>query len=102
MTSSKESSHALASGDLVLLDYDIWAEGAGRTELVGTTHAEVAQAAEIDIAEGQSFEPQPHLVGGDEFPSGLENAVLAAKVGEAVEKEFEPAEGFGERDPKLI
>ena len=104
MTSSKDSAHAhaLASGDLVLLDYDIWAEGAGRTELVGTTHAEVAQAAEVPIGEGQSFAPQPHLIGGDEFPSGLENALLAAKVGEEAEKEFEPSEGFGERDPKLI
>jgi len=102
MSSASETARPLAAGDLVLLDYDIWAEGGGRSELVGTTHAEVAQAAQVPIAEGQEYAPQPHLLGGDEFPSGLENALLAAPIGTAVEKEFDPADSFGERDPKLI
>jgi len=102
MTSHSDATGPLASGDLVLLDYEIWAEGGGRTELVGTTREEVAQKADVHLAEGQTFGPQPHLVGGEEFPSGLENALIGAKVGAELEKEVEPADGFGERDPKLI
>ena len=57
MTSSKDSSPTLASGDLVLLDYDIWAEGGGRSDLVTTTHADVAQAAGIPMGEGRRSPP---------------------------------------------
>ncbi len=102
MTSHSDSAGPLASGDLVLLDYEIWAEGGGRTELVGTSREEVAQKADVRLAEGQTFGPQPHLIGGEEFPAGLENALVGAKVGADLEKEVEPADGFGERDPKLI
>jgi FKBP-type peptidyl-prolyl cis-trans isomerase 2 len=102
MTSHSDSAGPLASGDLVLLDYELWAEGGGRTELVGTTREEIAQKAEIHLAEGQTFGPQPHLIGGDEFPAGLENALVGAKIGAEFEKEVDPADGFGERDPKLI
>jgi FKBP-type peptidyl-prolyl cis-trans isomerase 2 len=102
MTSHSDAASPLASGDLVLLDYEIWAEGGGRTELVGTTREEVAQKAEVHLAEGQTFGPQPHLIGGDEFPAGLENVLVGAKVGTEIEKEVPPADGFGERDPKLI
>lgn len=102
MTSRAGSTHPIASGDLVLLDYELWAEGGGRTELVDTTREEVAQKAEAKPSEGQTFGPHPHLVGGDFFPAGIENALVGLKVGEEVTKEFPPAEAFGERDPKLI
>src|SRR5579859_8079225 len=90
------------SGDLVLLDYELWAEGAGKTELVDTTREEVAQAAKITVPEGHKFAPKPHLVGGDYFPGGIENSLVGQKLGSEWEKEFAPADAFGERDPKLI
>jgi FKBP-type peptidyl-prolyl cis-trans isomerase 2 len=89
-------------GDLVLLEYDLWAEAAGKTELVDTTRAETAQQAGVSIREGQEFGPRPHLVGGDYFPPGIERSLVGLRVGEEVEKEFAPADAFGERDPKLI
>jgi FKBP-type peptidyl-prolyl cis-trans isomerase 2 len=99
-----ESAHssALQTGDLVRLDFELWAEGGGRTELVDTTREEVAQKEEIPNVESHTWGPRPHQIGGDYFPSGIENALLALKVGEEVETEFSPADAFGERDPKLI
>ena len=90
------------SGELVLLDYEIWAEGGGRTDLVDTTREDVAQTAKISVPEGHRFGPRAHLIGGDYFPGGIENSLVGQKVGSEWEKEFAPAEAFGERDPKLI
>jgi FKBP-type peptidyl-prolyl cis-trans isomerase 2 len=90
------------SGELVHLDYDLWAEGGGRTDLIDTTHAEVAQEAKVSVPEGQHWGPRPHLVGGEYFPSGIEASLVGLKVGEEVEREFAPADAFGERDPNLI
>ncbi|MGI0155924.1 MAG: hypothetical protein ACREDE_07330 [Thermoplasmata archaeon] len=87
---------------MVRLDYDLWAEGGGRTELIDTTHAEVAQEAKVPATEGQHWGPRPHLIGGEYFPGAIEAALTGAKVGEEFEREFTPAEAFGERDPKLI
>lgn len=100
MTSSAAS--ATASGDLVLLDYELWAESGGRTELVDTTKEEVAQAAEVPLSEGQKFGPHPHLIGGDFFPAGIEAALVGLPIGGELTKEFAPADAFGDRDPKLI
>jgi FKBP-type peptidyl-prolyl cis-trans isomerase 2 len=102
---SPETAHphgVTKSGELVHLDYDLWAEGGGRTELVDTTHAEVAQEAKLSFPEGQRWGPRPHLVGGEYFPGGIEAALVGLKVGEEVEREFAPADAFGERDPNLI
>jgi FKBP-type peptidyl-prolyl cis-trans isomerase SlyD len=100
--SSTSGGAALKSGDLVLLDYEIWAEGAEKRELVDTTREEAAQKAEVKLPEGTKLEPRPHLVGGDYFPSGIESALVGAAVGSSLSREFPPAEAFGERDPKLI
>jgi len=90
------------SGDFVRLDYDLWAEGGGRTELVDTTHEEVAQQASAPRSEGQTWGPRPHLIGGEYFPTAIENSLVGLTIGEEVEREFSPADAFGERDPKLI
>jgi len=90
------------SGDLVLLDYELWAEVAGKPELIDPTREEVAQAAKITVPEGHKFGPHAHLIGGEYFPGGIENALVGAKVPSEWEKEFAPADAFGERDPKLI
>jgi FKBP-type peptidyl-prolyl cis-trans isomerase 2 len=99
---TSEEKSPVKSGDLVSLDYELWAEGGGRSELIDTTKEEVAQQAEVPKTEGQKFGPHPHLIGGEYFPSGIEAALEGAQPGVEFEKEFAPADGFGERDPKLI
>jgi len=99
---STESQAPVKSGELVLLDYEIWAEGGGRTDLVDTTREEVAQRAGAHRGDGSRFGPRPHLVGGEFFPSGIEKALEGLIPGQEVTKTFPPAEAFGERDPKLI
>lgn len=90
------------AGELVHLDYDLWAEGGGRTDLIDTTREDVAQKAQVPASEGRTWGPQPHLIGGEYFPSGIEAALTGIPVGEEVVREFAPAEAFGERDPDLI
>ncbi len=90
------------NGEIVLLDYELWAEGGGRTDLIDTTREETAQQAKLEVPEGHRFAPQAHLIGGEYFPAGIEAALEGLKPGAEVEKEFAPAEAFGERDPKLI
>jgi FKBP-type peptidyl-prolyl cis-trans isomerase 2 len=96
------SSDVTQSGDLVRIEYDLWAESGGKTELLDTTHEEVAQKANIPTPEGFTWGARPHQIGGDRFPTGIENALVGLKVGEQAEREFTPAEAFGERDPNLI
>ena len=94
---------AVASGELVELDYELWGElPGGQAELIDTTREEVAQKAQWKTPEGFAFGPRPHLVGGEYFPAGIESAIGGAHVGEEFSHEFAPAEAFGERDPKLI
>jgi FKBP-type peptidyl-prolyl cis-trans isomerase 2 len=87
---------------MVRLDYDLWAEGGGRTELVDTTRHEVAQEAKVPDSEGQHWGPRPYVIGGGYFPGAIESALTGVKIGDEFEKEFAPADAFGERDPKLI
>jgi FKBP-type peptidyl-prolyl cis-trans isomerase 2 len=90
------------AGELVQLDFDLWAELAGKTELVDTTHEEVAQAAGVKAPQGTTWGPRPHEIGGEAFPGGVEKALVGLPIGTEVEREFTPGEGFGERDPNLI
>jgi len=90
------------AGDLVRLDYELWSEIGGKTELLDTTREEVAQTANATPPEGTTWGPRPHQIGGDYFPAGIENALLGVKVGDEVAREFAPADAYGERDPDLI
>lgn len=90
------------SGDLVRIDYDLWSEIGGKTELLDTTHEEVAQNANVPREEGRVWGPRPHQIGGEYFPTGIENALVGVPIGQEVAREFSPSESFGERDPKLI
>jgi FKBP-type peptidyl-prolyl cis-trans isomerase 2 len=90
------------SGDMVLLDFELWTETGGKNELIDTTRAEVAQKENYSLPAGYEFGPRPHIVGGEDLPAALEKAIAEAPVGHEVEKELAPAEAFGERDPKLI
>jgi len=103
---SPEAHHAASAkptekGDLVRLEYDLFTELGGKTELLDTTHEEVAQK-ETARTEGRTWGPRPHEVGGEFFPAGIENSLVGLKVGEEVEREYTPADAFGERDPNLI
>ncbi len=103
MTSKDGSADGVAkAGDLVRLEYDLWAELADRRELVDTTHEETAQSAGAKAPPGRPWGPRPHEVGGDGFPAGIEKSLVGLKVGEEVEREFAAGEAFGERDPNLI
>lgn len=42
------------------------------------------------------------MLGGEYFPGAIEAALATAPIGEEFEREFAPADAFGERDPKLI
>ncbi|MGA7861484.1 MAG: hypothetical protein WCB19_06465 [Thermoplasmata archaeon] len=90
------------SGDMVLLDYELWTEAGGKNELIDTSRADVAQKENFSLPASYEFGPRPHIVDGDDFPAALEKAIASAPVGQEVEKELAPAEAFGERDPKLI
>lgn len=90
------------TGEMVLLDYELWTESGGKNELIDTSRAEVAQKENFTLPAGYEFGPRPHIVGGDDFPAALETAIASAPVGHEVEKDLAPAEAFGERDPKLI
>lgn len=95
------TSRVTEKGDLVRLEYDLWTELGGKTELLDTTHEEVAQK-ENAKTEGRTWGPRPHEVGGEYFPPGIENSLVGLAVGDEVEREFAPADAFGERDPNLI
>ena len=100
--SSPSSNGPIADGELVSLDFELWAEGANGPELIGTSREEVAQTALGQIPPGRKFGARPHLIGGGFFPAGVEKALVGAVLGAELEKEFAPADAFGERDPKLI
>ncbi|MGA7923390.1 MAG: hypothetical protein WCA77_05385 [Thermoplasmata archaeon] len=92
----------VGNGAIVELEYELWAEGAGRVELVDTTREEVAQSAEVKTPEGHTFGPRAHVIGSDYFPAAIESFLATLPVGEEKEQEFAPADAFGEKDPKLI
>jgi FKBP-type peptidyl-prolyl cis-trans isomerase 2 len=101
-TASSAGGHP-KNGELVELDYELWADAPnGGTELIDTTREAVAAKANANLPEGHTLGPRAHQIGGEFFPSGIENALLTAEVGTEFTKEFPPAEAFGERDPKLI
>ncbi len=93
---------ATQAGDLVRIEYDLWAESGGKTELLDTTREETAQSAGVTLQPGQVWGARPHLIGGEFFPKGIETALVGLKFGQELEKEFAPADAFGERDPNLI
>ena len=103
---SPETHHASAArvtekGDLVRLEFDLWTEIGGKSELLDTTHEELAQK-ENARTEGRTWGPRPHEIGGEYFPAGVENSLVGVTVGEEVTREFAPVDAFGERDPNLI
>ena len=102
MSSHSKGDATVSSGDLVRLDFELWAETGDRADLVDTTREAVAREAKLEVPAGFAWGPRSHWVGGEYFPPGIENALVGLPVGSEVAKEFAPADAFGERDPKLI
>ncbi|NNN17602.1 MAG: hypothetical protein HKL79_04510 [Thermoplasmata archaeon] len=99
---ASESAAPTKPGELVHLEYELWAEGGGRTDLIDATSEEVVQKATGTLPSGRTFGPRPHLIGGEYFPAGIEKVLESAQIGTEFEREFAPADAFGERDPNLI
>jgi FKBP-type peptidyl-prolyl cis-trans isomerase 2 len=103
---SPETHHGSAArvtekGDLVRLEFELWTEIGGKTELLDTTSEELAQK-ESAKTEGRTWGPRPHEIGGDYFPEAIEKSLIGLAVGDEVNREFAPVDAFGERDPTLI
>ncbi|MGA7476640.1 MAG: hypothetical protein WBW47_05405 [Thermoplasmata archaeon] len=103
---SPEAHHGSAArvtekGDLVRLEFELWTEIGGKNELLDTTNEELAQK-ENAKTEGRTWGPRPHEIGGEYFPTAIENSLVGLAVGDEVVRDFAPADAFGERDPNLI
>ncbi len=101
----KASPGPVQKGDLVLLDYELWSEFGGKRELLDTTRESAAKEAKAETPANALFRPRPHVVGRELFAGSLgkiESALEGVPIGKEVEKEFSPAEAFGERDPDLV
>ncbi len=67
-------------GHLVRLEYDLWAEGGGRTDLIDTTHEEVAQAANVpEQARERPGDPGPTSSAESTSRPGMETALVGLK-----------------------
>lgn len=110
MTETPSTGGTVQKGDLVRLDFELWAEGGAKKELVACTEESVAKGAlGGESPKGMTWGPQPYIVGRELFrtifptsPGKVEASIEGAKVGETISKEFPASEAFGERDPKLI
>jgi FKBP-type peptidyl-prolyl cis-trans isomerase 2 len=93
---------AIKEGNLVYLAFDGWIENPGSDpQLFDTTDEDRAKEADL-FNEKRTYGEFPFIVGSGRLPEGLEQAILNAKVGEEKEVIIPPAQGMGERDPKLV
>ncbi|MFQ5986917.1 MAG: peptidylprolyl isomerase [Thermoplasmata archaeon] len=93
---------SIKEGNLVYLEYDGWIESpAGDPQLFDTTDEERAKENDL-FDEKRNYGELPVVVGGGRLMEGLDQAILAAKVGEEEEVVIPPDKGMGERDPKLL
>jgi len=93
---------AVEKGSVLWLDYDAWVMNPdGTLRLFDTTHAEAA-TREGKFDDKKVYAEVPVILQPGRLFPGLEEAVLAAKVGEAAEVVIPPSKGAGERDPKLV
>jgi FKBP-type peptidyl-prolyl cis-trans isomerase 2 len=86
-------------GDIVRIDYEAFVAEDNR--LFDTTKESAAQEAGI-FDEKYRYAAMPVLIGGGKVFPGLEEAIMAAAVGEETEVTVPYAEAAGERDPKKV
>ncbi len=96
------ASDTIEKGDIVWLEYDAYTVNPNGTQtLFDTTHEEVAKK-EDKFEEKKVYAEQPVIVGKDRMFKGLEEALIAARVGDAREVTIAPDKGAGPRDPRMV
>ncbi len=95
-------SDTVEKGDIVWLEYDAYTVNPGGTQtLFDTTHEEVAKK-ENKFEEKKVYAEQPVIVGKGRLFLGLEDALLASKVGESQEVTIPAEKAAGARDARLV
>lgn len=96
------TSDTIEKGDIVWLEFDGWTVNSNGTQtLFDTTHEEVAKN-EGKFEEKKVYQEVPVVVGTGRLFPGLDEAILASKVGESKEVVIPPEKGAGARDARLI
>ncbi len=96
------ASDTVDKGDIVWLEYDAYTVNPNGTQtLFDTTHEEVAKK-ENKFEEKKVYAEQPVIVGKGRLFLGLEDALLASKVGESKEVTIPPEKAAGARDARLV
>ncbi len=84
------------------LEYDAYTVNPSGTQtLFDTTHEEVAKK-ENKFEEKKIYAEQPVIVGKNRLFAGLEEALLASKVGDSKEVTIPAEKAAGARDPRLV
>lgn len=96
------TSETIQKGDIIWLEYDGWIVNPNSTQtLFDTTHEEVAKK-ENKLEEKKVYQEIPVVVGMGRLFAGLDEALLASKVGETKEVVIPPDKAAGARDPRLV
>ncbi len=96
------ASDTIEKGDIVWLEYDAYTVNPNGTQaLFDTTHEEVAKK-EDKFEEKKVYAEQPVIVGKGRLFMGLEDALLAAKVGDSKEVTIPAEKAAGARDARLV
>ena len=96
------ASDTIGKGDIVWLEYDAYTVSPSGTQILfDTTHEEVAKK-ENKFEEKKVYAEQPVIVGKGRLFSGLEDALLASKVGDSKDVTIPPDKAAGARDARLV
>ena len=96
------ASDTIEKGDIVWLEYDAYTVNPNGTQvLFDTTHEEVAKK-ENKFEEKKVYAEQPVIVGKGRLFLGLEDALLAAKVGDSKDVTIPAEKAAGARDARLV
>lgn len=90
---------SVKKGDFLRLEYTGKVQETG--DVFDTTYEKVAEEAGI-LSENKVYGAIPIILGAGHVLKGIEEALIDMDEEEEKEVEIPPAEGFGERDPKLI
>jgi FKBP-type peptidyl-prolyl cis-trans isomerase 2 len=91
----------MREGDVVKVEYDMWAEIEGKPKLRETTSVEHAKRGDI-WKENMILLPLYTILGEKRIPLGFDKSLLQAEIGREYEIEVKPADGYGDRKPELI
>ena len=86
-------------GSFLLVDLTAKVQETG--EIIDTTNESVAKEAKI-FSESEAYVPRLLIVGSDDVPKPLMEALKKAEVGAAQEVVVSPEQGYGLRDPSKV